>query len=64
MNDSQDRIESKQVSTPEKSIPLKIFVSVGIGQMLIEFLLAVFGTRVYDFYENEIGLASGIIALA
>jgi GPH family glycoside/pentoside/hexuronide:cation symporter len=64
MNKSQDRIESKQISTSEKNIPLKIFISVGIGQMLIEFLLAVFGTRVYDFYENEIGLASGIIALA
>lgn len=57
MNEKQKRVESKDIS-------LKIFVSVGFGQMLIEFLLAVFGTRVFDFYENEIGLATGIIALA
>lgn len=57
MNEKQERVESKDIS-------LKIFVSVGFGQMLIEFLLAVFGTRVFDFYENEIGLATGIIALA
>jgi len=57
MNENQERVESKDIS-------LKIFVSVGFGQMLIEFLLAVFGTRIFDFYENEIGLASGVIALA
>ncbi len=57
MNESQERIESKDIS-------LKVFVSVGFGQMLIEFLLAVFGTRIFDFYENEIGLATGIIAIA
>jgi GPH family glycoside/pentoside/hexuronide:cation symporter len=58
MTESQEKLGS------EKDISLKIFVSVGFGQMLIEFLLAVFGTRVYDYYENEIGLASGIIAAA
>ena len=57
MNENQERVESKDIS-------LKVFVSVGFGQMLIEFLLAVFGTRIFDYYENEVGLATGIIALA
>ena len=53
-----------EIESKEKDIPLKIFVSVGIGQMMIEFLIAVFGTRIFDFYENEIGLATGTIAIA
>ncbi|MBD3254042.1 MAG: MFS transporter [Candidatus Lokiarchaeota archaeon] len=45
-------------------LPLKVFISIGFGQMLIEFFLAVFGTRVFDYYENEVGLATGLIAIA
>ncbi len=59
MSEVQESVESK-----EKDIPLKIFVSVGFGQMMIEFLIAVFGTRIFDYYENEIGLATGTIAIA
>jgi len=53
-----------EVESKEKEIPLKIFVFAGFGQMMIEFLIAVFGTRIFDFYENEIGLATGTIAIA
>lgn len=53
-----------EVESKEKDIPLKIFVFAGFGQMMIEFLIAVFGTRIFDFYENEIGLATGTIAIA
>ncbi|TFG07553.1 MAG: MFS transporter [Promethearchaeota archaeon] len=55
---------SNSEETIEKKIPLYVFLSAGFGQMVIEFLLAVFGTRIFDFYENEIGLATGLIAVA
>ncbi len=54
----------KKMTEDKKDYGLMTYVSVGFGQCLIEFLLAAFGTRVYDFYENEIGLATGLISLA
>ena len=54
--------EAERIIDAEKKS--NVFVSVGFGQMMIEFLIAVFGTRIFDFYENEIGLATGTIALA
>ena len=46
----------------EKLISTKIYFSSAFGVMLFNFLVFVFGTRVFDFYENEVGLNVGIIA--
>ncbi|TFG04461.1 MAG: MFS transporter [Promethearchaeota archaeon] len=49
--------------TPEK-IPLLVFFSFAFGDLFIELFVAAFGVRVFDFFENEVGLATGLIALA
>lgn len=46
----------------EKPISTKIYISSAFGGMTLNFLTCVFSTRVFDFYENEIGLNTGIIA--
>jgi GPH family glycoside/pentoside/hexuronide:cation symporter len=47
-----------------KNIPLYIFMTMAFGDLMIEFFLAAFGTRIFDFYENEIHLSSLLIGLA
>jgi len=46
----------------EKLISTKIYISSASGLMMINFLNCIFGTRVFDFYENEVGLNTGMIA--
>ena len=46
----------------EELIPTKIYISSACGMMMINFLTCIFGTRVFDFYENEVGLNTGMIA--
>ena len=41
-----------------------VLISFGFGQFMIVFLETVFNSRIYDFYENEIGLESEIILIA
>ncbi|TFF85449.1 MAG: MFS transporter [Promethearchaeota archaeon] len=61
-NERSIATESKS-KTPEK-IPLLVFFSFAFGDLLIELYVAAFGVRVFDFFENEVGLATGLIALA
>ncbi len=56
--------EQQKEPSVKKDYRLWTYASVGCGQMLIEFLLSAFGIRVFDYYENEIGLATGFISLA
>lgn len=38
--------------------------SYGVGKFLAEFLTGIFGAVVYMFYETEVGLAAGYVAIA
>jgi len=46
---------------PEDSIPTKTYLSAAMGNMMFSFLTMVIGTRLFDFYENEIGLSTAIV---
>lgn len=59
-----DETRSGSVRSGASGLPLGVFISVAFGQLLIEFFVAAFGTRVNDFYINEIGLASWVVSLA
>ncbi len=37
---------------------LGIYISIAFGNFVTEFFLAAFGTRVFDYFENEVGLKS------
>lgn len=43
---------------------LGIFVSVGFGQLMIEFFGSAYGSRIFDFYENEVKLDTLLITIA
>ncbi|MHA1112307.1 MAG: MFS transporter [Promethearchaeota archaeon] len=40
------------------------YISISFGNLITEFFLTAFGTRVFDYYGNEIGLDSWIISAA
>jgi Na+/melibiose symporter-like transporter len=63
IQDSKSNNSEKKPKQPEK-IPLLVFFSFAFGDLLIELYVAAFGVRVFDFFENEVGLATGLIALA
>lgn len=48
-------------NTSENTISTKIYVSASMGHMMVSFLVMVSGTRLFDFYENEIGLNTGLV---
>jgi len=48
-------------NTSENTISTKIYLSAATGQMMFSFLVTVSGTRLFDFYENEIGLSTGLV---
>ena len=50
-------------SKSEDNISTKIYLSAAIGQMMFSFLITVSGTRLFDFYENEIGLSTGLVTI-
>jgi len=41
-----------------------IMASYGLGKFLAEFLTGAFASLVFKFYETEVGLSSGLVALA
>ncbi|MHA2020041.1 MAG: MFS transporter, partial [Promethearchaeota archaeon] len=57
-------LEQEKNSEDAKKYSIWILISVGFGQFMIDFLEMVFNSRLFDFYENEIGLATQIISLA
>ena len=50
-------------NTSENTISTKIYVSASMGHMMVSFLVMVSGTRLFDFYENEIGLNTGLVTI-
>ncbi len=46
---------------PEDNISVKTYFSVSMGNMMFSFLTMVISTRLFDFYENEIGLSTVIV---
>ena len=48
-------------SKPKDNIPTKTYFSAAMGNVLFGFLTTVIGTRLFDFYENEIGLSTVIV---
>ena len=47
-----------------KKFPIWVFISFAMGDVFIQLYVYLFSVRTFDFYENEVGLATGIIALA
>ena len=47
----------------EDSISTKTYVSAATGSMMMSFLMTVSSTRLFDFYENEIGLSTGLVSI-
>ena len=47
-----------------KTFPIWVFISFAMGDVFIQLYIYLFSVRTFDFYENEVGLATGIIALA
>ena len=43
----------------EDDFSTKIYLSVAMGSVLYSFLTMVVGTRLFDFYENEVGKEFG-----
>lgn len=43
---------------------LAVMTSYGLGKFLAEFLTGAFASLVFKFYETEIGLSAGLVALA
>lgn len=41
-----------------------IMASYGVGKFLAEFLTGAFASLVFKFYETELGLPAGLVALA
>ncbi|TFG24938.1 MAG: hypothetical protein EU532_12165, partial [Promethearchaeota archaeon] len=51
------------LNTSEKPISTKIYFSAGMGFMMVNFFIIVCGTRLFDYYENEIGLDTFIVTI-
>ncbi len=60
MNDHNENVKSGY----KMHYSVWVLISFGFGQFMIVFLETVFNSRIYDFYENEIGLESEIILIA
>jgi GPH family glycoside/pentoside/hexuronide:cation symporter len=41
-----------------------VFISFAMGDVFVQLFIYLYSVRTFDFYENEIGLATGIIAIA
>ncbi|MFX0070408.1 MAG: MFS transporter [Candidatus Hermodarchaeota archaeon] len=48
----------------KKDFPIWVFISFAMGDIFVQLFIYLFSVRTFDFYENEIGLATGIIAVA
>lgn len=59
MDEINLNLEKKSKS--EDDIPTKIYLSVAMGSVMFSFLTMVATTRLFDFYENEVGLSTGIV---
>ena len=59
----ENNLSLDKKSETEDIISNKIYVSAAIGSMMMSFLITVSGTRLYDFYENEIGLSTGLVSI-
>ncbi len=56
-NDKSTEISSKQELT------IWVFISFAMGDIFVQLFIYLISVRTFDFYENEIGLATGIIAI-
>jgi len=61
MDEINHKLDKKNKS--EDTISTKTYLSVAVGQMMFSFLVTVSGTRLFDFYENEIGLSTAIVTI-
>ncbi|MBD3256338.1 MAG: MFS transporter [Candidatus Lokiarchaeota archaeon] len=61
-----DRIkdnQQKNIETVQK-YSIFVFISFAMGDVFVQLFIYLVSVRIFDFYENEIGLATGIIAIA
>jgi len=59
MDEINRKLDKKNKS--EDNISTKTYLSAAMGNMMFSFLTMVIGTRLFDFYENEIGLSTAIV---
>ncbi len=55
------KIQGSQIAAEQKT---SIMASYGVGKFLAEFLTGAFASLVFKFYETELGLSTGLVALA
>ena len=58
--DENNLILDKKLKS-EDDFSTKIYLSVAMGSVLYSFLTMVVGTRLFDFYENEVGLSTSVV---
>ena len=63
MNELKNTEKSNELDD-SKTFPLWVFISFAMGDVFVQLFIYLFSVRTFDFYENEVGLATGIIALA
>lgn len=57
--------KTSNVSSNEvQKMSIFVFISFAMGDIIVQLFIYLYGVRTFDFYENEIGLASGIISIA
>ncbi|MBD3256337.1 MAG: MFS transporter [Candidatus Lokiarchaeota archaeon] len=57
-NNQKNKINSMQ------KYSIFVFISFAMGDVFVQLFIYLVSVRIFDFYENEIGLATGIIAIA
>lgn len=55
--------KSTDISSKQE-FPIWVFISFAMGDVFVQLFIYLYSVRTFDFYENEIGLATGIIAIA
>ncbi len=55
---------SSYTESDAKKMSVFVFISFAMGDVVVQLFIYLYGVRTFDFYENEIGLASGIISIA
>jgi GPH family glycoside/pentoside/hexuronide:cation symporter len=63
LTEIENNNEATDISASKK-FPIYVFISFAMGDIFVQLFIYLYSVRTFDFYENEIGLATGIIAIA
>jgi GPH family glycoside/pentoside/hexuronide:cation symporter len=63
LTEIENNNEATDISASKK-FPIYVFISFAMGDIFVQLFIYLYSVRTFDFYENEVGLATGIIAIA